>query len=160
MKYIDRVLGPNEEIVYETGLHWIIFATPMAVLAIAAFAAADLGARKSTVAGFVFFAFGTVGVIALVKAFIRWATTEIAVTTHRIVLKRGLIARDTIEINFNRIEGLDVKQTVLGRIFDFGTVVVRGTGVGLQPMRDISAPIELRKAAFGDLATSPRVAQR
>ncbi|WP_128970344.1 PH domain-containing protein [Bradyrhizobium tropiciagri] len=156
MKYIDRVLGPNEEVLYETGLHWIIFAAPIAVLAIAAFTAADLGNKKSPIAGFVFFAFGVVGVIALVKALISWATTEIAVTTRRIVLKRGLIARDTIEINFNRIEGLDVKQTVLGRIFDFGTVVVRGTGVGLQPMRNVSAPIELRKAAFGDLTACTR----
>jgi uncharacterized membrane protein YdbT with pleckstrin-like domain len=74
------------------------------------------------------------------------------VTTRRIVFKRGLIGRDTIEINFNRIEGLDIKQTVLGRILNFGAVIIRGTGIGVQPMRDVSAPIELRKAAFGDLA--------
>jgi len=153
MKYIDRVLGPNEEIVYETGLHWIVLAAPIAALAIAGIAGSEMNPNdigRTPLAGFVFFVLGFFGVISLCKGLLDWATTEIAVTTRRIVFKRGLIRRDTIEINFNRIEGLDVQQSILGRILDFGTVIVRGTGVGVQPMRDISAPIRLRKAAFDD----------
>ena len=83
------------------------------------------------------------------RVLIDWLTTEIAVTTHRVVYKRGLIARDTIEINFNRIEGLDIRQSILGLILNFGTVIIRGTGVGVQPMKYVAGPIELRKAAFG-----------
>lgn len=153
MKYIDRVLGPNEEVVYETGLHWIVLAAPLIALLISGFAASEMNPNnlgKAPLAALVFFVMGLFGLISLVRALIDWTTTEIAVTSRRIVFKRGLIGRDTIEINFNRIEGLDVKQTVLGRILNFGTVVVRGTGIGTQPMRDVSAPIKLRNAAFGD----------
>lgn len=153
MKYIDRVLGPTEEVVYETGLHWIVLAAPLIALAISGFAASETNPNdvgKTPVAGLVFFVMGIIGLISIIRALIDWTTTEIAVTTRRVVFKRGLIGRDTIEINFNRIEGLDVRQTVLGRILNFGTVIVRGTGIGAQPMRDVSAPIKLREAAFGD----------
>jgi uncharacterized membrane protein YdbT with pleckstrin-like domain len=98
---------------------------------------------------------GLISLIALCKSLINRATTEIAVTTHRVIFKRGLIARDTIEINFNRIESLDVRQPVVGRVLDYGTVIVRGTGIGAQPMRYISAPLEFRNAAFGDINTAP-----
>lgn len=153
MKYIDRVLGKNEEIVHETGLHWIVFLTPIACLTIAFVAVRDLNLNdvgKTPVAAFVAIIFGAMGLYGLIRSLIDWLTTEIAVTTHRVVYKRGLIARDTIEINFNRIEGLDIKQSILGRILNFGTVVIRGTGIGVQPMRDVAGPIDLRKAAFGN----------
>jgi uncharacterized membrane protein YdbT with pleckstrin-like domain len=153
MKYIDRVLGQNEEIIHETGLHWIVFLAPIACLIVAIVAARDLNPNdvgKTPVAAFVAFVFGIMGLCGVIRGLIDWLTTEIAVTTHRVVYKRGLIARDTIEINFNRIEGLDVRQSILGRILNFGTVVIRGTGLGVQPMRDVAGPINLRKAAFGD----------
>jgi uncharacterized membrane protein YdbT with pleckstrin-like domain len=151
MKYIDRVLGPNEQIIHETGLHWIVLAPPLAGLAIASFALTQvLTQPASTNAVILFFMFVLLCILGLCKALIAWATTEIAVTTRRIVFKRGLMARDTIEINFDRIEGLDISQSVLGRILNFGTVVVRGTGIGAQPMRKVSAPLDLRSAAFGD----------
>jgi len=149
MKYIDRVLAPNEQIVHETGLHWIVFLAPLACLAIASLAALSIEANDVGAAGFVAFIFGGFGVFFSLRALIDWLTTEIAVTTHRVVYKRGLIARDTIEINFNRIEGLDIKQSILGRLLNFGTVIIRGTGIGVQPMRDVAGPIDLRRAAFG-----------
>ena len=150
MKYIDRVLGPNEQIVHETGVHWIVFLGPLACLAIAFFAAQSIKPSDVGAAGFVVLIFGGLGLVFLFRALIDWWTTEIAVTTHRVVYKRGLIARNTIEINFNRIEGLDIRQSILGRILNFGTVVIRGTGIGIQPMRDVAGPIDLRKAAFGN----------
>lgn len=153
MKYIDRVIGRDEEIVHETGLHWIIFLAPIALLTIAFFAGLSVDWRdagKAPIAVLICIVFGALGLRALVAGLLGWWTTEIAVTTHRVVYKRGLIARNTIEINFNRVEGLDIKQSILGRILNYGTVVVRGTGIGVQPMRDVAAPIELRKAAFGE----------
>jgi uncharacterized membrane protein YdbT with pleckstrin-like domain len=105
MKYIDRVLAPNEQIIHETGLHWIVFLAPLTCLAIAFFAAQSVKPNDVGAAAFVVLIFGGLGLFFLLKALIDWWTTEIAVTTHRVVYKRGLIARETIEINFNRIEG-------------------------------------------------------
>jgi uncharacterized membrane protein YdbT with pleckstrin-like domain len=156
MKYIDRVLGRNEEIVHESRLHWIIFAAPMTAIIIGMAALSTIDRTRgdnSVVAVLTGIGFCGVGFVMLVRSFVDYWTTEIAVTTHRVVFKRGLIARNTIEISLNRVEGLDVKQSILGRILHYGTVIIRGTGIGVQPMRDIANPLDLRKAAFGDFGS-------
>lgn len=74
------------------------------------------------------------------------ATTEIAVTTERVIYKRGLIARDVGEINIDRIEGVAVHQGFLGRLFGYGQILIRGMGVGEVLLPIIEAPIEFRRA--------------
>ena len=75
--------------------------------------------------------------------FERW-TTEIAITNRRIILKRGFIRRDTAEMHMDKVESVDVNQSLLGRLFDYGDVTVRGTGAGLETLRLIDAPVEFR----------------
>lgn len=74
------------------------------------------------------------------------ATTEIAVTSERLVYKKGLIARHVGEINIDRIEGVSVRQGAIARIFGYGIVVIRGMGVGEVELPPIENPIEFRKA--------------
>ena len=73
----------------------------------------------------------------------RW-TTELAVTNRRVIYKRGFISRHTIEMNMDKVESVDVDQTILGRMMGYGNIVVRGTGSGLEPMRDIADPLTFR----------------
>jgi uncharacterized membrane protein YdbT with pleckstrin-like domain len=86
-----------------------------------------------------------VGLVFLAIAWIRYRTTEFAVTDRRIIAKSGLISRRTAEMFLDKVESLNVDQTIAGRLFDYGTVTVRGTGATLEPFRSISAPLELRK---------------
>lgn len=74
------------------------------------------------------------------------ATTEIAVTSERLVYKKGLIARHVGELNVDRIEGVSVRQGVLGRLLGYGRVLIRGMGVGEVLLPSIEAPIEFRRA--------------
>lgn len=74
------------------------------------------------------------------------ATTEIAVTTKRLVIKEGIVARRVDEMNIDRIESVHVTQSVLGRLLDFGVVMVRGMGVGEIALPVLAQPIEIRKA--------------
>jgi hypothetical protein len=74
------------------------------------------------------------------------ATTEIAVTTHRFVLKEGIVARNVDEINIDRIESVHVMQSVMGRILGYGSVMVRGMGVGEIFLPPVADPIILRNA--------------
>jgi Bacterial PH domain len=75
----------------------------------------------------------------------RW-TTEIAVTNQRVILKRGLIRRDTIEINMPKVESVDIRQSIFGRLLGYGTVIVRGTGGSFNPLTYVSQPLPLRRA--------------
>ena len=83
------------------------------------------------------------------RAWFDWWTTEIAVTDRRVITKTGFIRRKTTEMNMEKVESVDVDQSVLGRILDYGDVIVRGTGSGLAPMRNIDAPLELRNHITG-----------
>jgi uncharacterized membrane protein YdbT with pleckstrin-like domain len=87
----------------------------------------------------------------------RW-TTEIAVTSQRVILKRGLIRRDTIEINMPKVESVDVRQPVFGRLLNYGTVIVRGTGGSFNPLAYVSAPLPLRRAVRLAGQTAPNIA--
>ena len=86
------------------------------------------------------------GVLKFAQMLVIKATTEIAITTTRLVYKRGLVARYVGEMNIDRIEGVSVLQSVMGRIFNFGQVVVRGMGVGELILPVISDPVKFRRA--------------
>ena len=85
-----------------------------------------------------------IGVYTLVRAAIMYLTTEIAITDRRIIYKSGLISRRTLEMNVDKVESVDVNQSVLGSILDYGTILVRGVGTGLEPLNAIAAPLEFR----------------
>jgi uncharacterized membrane protein YdbT with pleckstrin-like domain len=85
------------------------------------------------------------GIVFLLWAFIRFKTTEFAVTDKRIIAKTGLISRNTVEMFLDKVESLHVEQGILGRILNFGTITIRGTGSTEEPINNISAPLALRK---------------
>ena len=90
-------------------------------------------------------AFGA-GLILWLIAYIRIRSTELAVTTKRVIVKHGFIRRSTIEINLSKVESIQVTQSLLGRMFDFGTLVIAGTGASHAPLEGIAEPLAFRKA--------------
>ena len=87
-----------------------------------------------------------IGLIFLIIAYIRYKTTELAITTKRVIVKSGFIRRSTIEININKVETIQVDQEILGRMFNFGTLVISGAGNPQAPIAGISGPMEFRRA--------------
>jgi len=63
-----------------------------------------------------------------------------------VIHKRGLVSRHTEEMNISKVETVDVDQGVGGRIFGYGTLIIRGTGGGWEPLRRISSPLAVRNA--------------
>ena len=90
-------------------------------------------------------AFG-LGLIFLVIAYVRYKSVELAVTTKRLIVKHGFVRRQTVEINLNRVESIQVEQGLLGRLFNFGTLIVAGTGTSHAPLTGIAEPMGFRKA--------------
>jgi uncharacterized membrane protein YdbT with pleckstrin-like domain len=86
----------------------------------------------------------TGGLILLSHLIVLW-TTEIAVTTYRFVYKTGFISRKTQEVSLNKIEEIVLEQSVWGRVFGYGKLTIRGTGVGVIELPDIDNPIEVRR---------------
>jgi len=124
--YVDSNLMPSETVLYRANVSkWSL--APLILLGILLLPAVG------------------VGLIFLVWAWIAYRTTEFAVTDKRLIAKTGLVSRNTVEMFLDKVESLNVAQTIPGRILNYGTVTIRGTGATSEPIKNISAPLVLRK---------------
>jgi len=154
MSYLDQVLQPGEKILYRTTVSWTLFIPGVALLVLALLVLGGLSAGiwRDVLVVIV----GVPAIVLIARAwFTRW-TTEIAVTNSRVILKRGFIRRHTIEMHMDKVESVDVDQSLLGRILSYGNITVRGTGSTFEPLRMIDHPLRLRAHVTG--ADSPRSA--
>ena len=148
MGYVDQVLEPDERVVFRTSLSWTVYgrAIGFAVIALA-LPVLTAGAPGWGPAVLVASALASLaGFISFLHAWFRRATTEIAVTDRRVVLKRGFIRRHTVEMNMQKVESVDVDQSQLGRLFNYGSVTIRGTGTTMERLARIDRPLKLRSA--------------
>ncbi len=81
---------------------------------------------------------------AWLKAWISVSSTELVVTDRRVIHKVGFISRKTREMNREKVESIDVDQSVGGRLFGYGTIIVHGTGSSWEPFTNISDPLAFR----------------
>lgn len=151
MAYVHSVLQPGETIKVIGRLHWTIFLRSILLATVSAVVAFYGEKSISQSLGAIFAYAGWVGLalaalLFLHAAFKRW-TTELSVTTHRVIYKRGFIWRHTVEMSLDKVETVNVDQTILGRIFGYGTIHVLGTGQGgIQGLRGIGSPVVIRNA--------------
>ncbi len=169
MLYVQQSLGPDEELVHMGAFHWMYtvqsfmaifwgFLFSIVILVGSVMMYVQLGKfppQTSWLEGlhyihpglralaFLSFVFG---LLSFAQMMVAKATTEIAITNNRLIYKRGLVARQVGEISIDRVEGVNVVQSILGRIFDYGRVRVRGMGVGEITLPVIEDPIAFRKA--------------
>jgi uncharacterized membrane protein YdbT with pleckstrin-like domain len=137
--YVRGNLLAGEEVVYETSLHPIVYVSPAAMI----FGGIILGFAVNPSIGAVLLGFG---VLALAGAWLRQWAGEFAVTNRRVIIKLGFISRRTIEINMSKVESVEVNQDIFGRMFNYGTIVVIGTGGTKEPFALIDDPLAFRRA--------------
>ena len=147
-RYIDDILQPGEKVLYSTNAHWIFYVPAIAAWIVALFL--FLLSRQTTTESIVLLWLAASAVVALVALywtltawFHRW-TTETDVTNMRVVHKTGFIKRRTFEMSLDKVESVDVNQSILGRIFNYGDVTVRGVGEGAETIDTIASPLEFR----------------
>jgi uncharacterized membrane protein YdbT with pleckstrin-like domain len=81
-------------------------------------------------------------------------TTEIGVTSQRFIYKRGLLWRSTHELQLRAIEEVNLEQSLLGRMLDFGRLELHGTGVDDIRLPPLADPLGLRKALQDGMAAA------
>lgn len=151
MSYVQSTLAPNERVLAVARFHWSYTAGAILWLAVGAGLTLWLWQRTGngfpSGIGWAVLAPAIIGAFMCVKMMINRATTEIAVTSARIVCKQGFIARRTSELPLTRVEEINVRQSVLGRILGYGKVLVSGTG-GDTPLAipTIDDPVAFRTA--------------
>ena len=155
MGYIEKHLIPGETVLYKTRLHTVAVLGPMLLALVLAVVGgvglyeAAQGSRAGTddaklfsVAGLILLVLaGITAVVGLVKR----NSTEMAVTSRRVLVKSGIMSRRTIEMMVSRIESIVITEPFFGRMFGYGTVVIRGTGGTPEPFHLIANPTEFRR---------------
>jgi uncharacterized membrane protein YdbT with pleckstrin-like domain len=124
--YVGSVISSGENVAYEARISlWSML--PMFVL------------------GLLLIPLFGIGLLFWLAAFIRYKSTELAITNKKIIAKFGFIRRDTIEMLLPKVESIQVRQSLLGRIMNYGSIIVSGAGNPQTPVLGISDPIQFRR---------------
>jgi uncharacterized membrane protein YdbT with pleckstrin-like domain len=147
-RYIDDILQPGEKVLYSTNAHWIFYLPAIAAWLLALIL---LFLSRSAVTESVILLCLSASAVAAIAAlywtsrawFHRW-TTETDVTNLRVVHKTGFIKRRTFEMSLDKVESVDVNQSILGRILNYGDVTILGVGEGKETISTIASPLDFR----------------
>lgn len=129
----------NEQ-VYQSKLHWIIFLKPILLLL--------FPIALSFVLGFQFQVFAVFALIAIgwiLTEMVRYHFTSLTIKSKGIVLQTGFWVQQTIDLPMRRIESIDVTQTLLGTLFNFGDIIITGSGGTRQVIGPIDNPLTCRR---------------
>ncbi|NPU69409.1 PH domain-containing protein [Bradyrhizobium sp. 83012] len=149
-RYIDEILQPGEKVLYSTNAHWMFY-LPAIGAWIVVFGLLVLS-RTTMNDNLVMLCLATSAVIAVVglywtvRAWFHRLTTETDVTNRRVVHKTGFIRRRTFEMALDKVESVDVNQTIMGRLLNYGDVTILGVGEGKETISTIAEPVAFRNA--------------
>jgi len=162
MSWTEKNLMKDERIIYQTQLHWFIFFRGIYFLFISELLLVggnylktmkpisvgkqqyplDSYSKYIVIAAIVLLAFTVIYEFVI---FLRLKTSEFVITNLRIILKVGILSTKTLEILLKKVETISIHQGLLGRIFNYGTVRVSGTGGGISAFAFIRSPNEFRE---------------
>ena len=131
MTYVERSLHDGEQIVFRAQYFWYY--------------------RWLVILGYVLGVLFTpvgLGVFILIYtayAHLKIRCTERAVTSWRVIQKKGIVALDTQEVMMNAIETITIHQSATDRLMGGGTVRVTGRGGIVIDLDNVDDPIILKK---------------
>ena len=149
-RYIDQILQPGERVLYSTNAHWMFFLPAIAAwIVVVVFLVLSRMVAADTLM-LICLAFAAVAALVALywtatAWFHRW-TTETDVTNFRVIHKTGFVQRQTFEMSVDKVESVDVNQSILGRILNYGDVTVLGVGEGGKTLDTIASPLAFRNA--------------
>ncbi|WP_319949927.1 PH domain-containing protein, partial [Klebsiella pneumoniae] len=123
--YVDQSLTRNESVISRAQTSWIPTIIPVII-------------------GILLLPFYGLGLLIIIPVLLRVWSTELALTNQRVIAKVGLIRRNTVELRIDKVESLGIHQGILGRIFNYGSIVIKGTGGTNTPIPNIKAPMQFR----------------
>ncbi len=140
MSYIDNHLLANEHVLYRTHTHWVIFLSSLFwfILSIVLLAQHEMIALAGVITLIV-------GLYDFLHSVIRYKTSEFALTNKRVLVKIGFIRRQSVETFLQKVEGIQVDQSILGRLFNYGSIIIVGTGGTRDQFSIIADPLQFRR---------------
>lgn len=151
MGYIERSLISGETLVYRTRLHWNVLIKPVIWGGVPlGTGCAVLTSRYAAAA----WALIPLGLFLLVFAFINYFSSEFGVTNKRVLIKTGFMGTHSFEMLLAKVEAIGVDQTLWQKIFNYGTIVISGTGGSKEKLPQITGPFEFRRQVQEQIAAT------
>ena len=169
-RYIRSVLMPGEEVVFATSLHWVVYLPGLIGVGIGVgfglwgipfltgLMPLDIALALQQPLRYGAILYTVFSCIQLFAAALRQSGTELVITDRRVMAKFGIISRTTYEISLNKIEGANLRQSAIGRLLGFGTIIVRGVGANMRPIFWIDSPAAFQNALLNQVSrvTQPK----
>jgi uncharacterized membrane protein YdbT with pleckstrin-like domain len=144
VSYIDGNLLPGEQVVFRTRVHWKILVGPL-LFAVVTFLPVVWLLTQGTWNNLVLIAPG-LGLLVFLAALVRRQSSDFAVTNKRVMMKVGVFSTRSVELLLGKVEAITVHQSLGGRIFGYGDIIVTGSGGTEEAFSSIQSPLELRRA--------------
>ena len=130
----------NQQVIYQARLHWVLFVWPILFL----IGSACLGIRFQSFHQVSLF-FMVLGLIWCGLAWLTYRFSSLTIKNKQIILRTGILVRQTIDVPMSKIESIDITQSIIGSLFKYGSIVITGTGGTRQSMTYISRPLTCRR---------------
>ena len=144
MPYPDQLLADDEQVVKHLHPHWITLILPTLAFLVTAAAASFLAAivPDGSLQQPLRIAIGVVALVIVIwlafVPFLRWRTTHYVLTTHRVLIREGILHHHGRDIPLNRINDVSFEQSLWERMIRAGTLMVESAGeAGQQVLKDI-----------------------
>ena len=149
MPFSPRHLNDGETLVLDLHPHWWFFGPESISLVVAMFSTVYLRSQVSgwwqTAVTYVGLAAIIVAMSWLIVALIKWRTTYFVVTSHRLIYRQGVVARNGVEIPLERVNNVNFEQSIFERLLQVGDLLVESGGQeGQQVFSDIARPEEVQ----------------
>ena len=146
-KFTTSSLLTGEKVFLRAQLSWLIFLSPLFFLVVALLACmisfvAGIGIVGYVIVGGMFL---YVAIRKSINAFVAYATTELVVTDRRVIGKHGFFNRSTVDLLLSKIESVQVEQSLIGRMLDFGSIGIFGTGGGGPKFAGVASPNKFKQ---------------
>lgn len=152
MKYLKSTLLNGEKVIYMTHPCRVVFVLPITTLLIALwlyFFGWQTAELRITIFQYPVYDIAALicagmGIFYFLQSYIAYTCSEYGITNKRVLMKTGLIQRNSFEIFLDKIEAVHVDQTITGRIFNYGSLVIVGTGGSTDPFLNLPNPLKFR----------------
>ncbi len=130
----------DSDVVYQARLHWILFFGPIAFACFAMILGIEFVQLKEVSLLLLFFALSWI-----VMTWVSYHFSSLTIKNKQVILRTGMLVRNTTDIPLTKIETIDIRQSILGSIFRYGTLVITGTGGTRHMIAYLEKPLTCRR---------------
>lgn len=130
----------ESNVVYRAKLHWVLFMGPVLLLCLALYLGVQFVQIQSISFLFAGFAF-----IWLIMTWINYHFSSLTIKKRQVILRTGMLVRKTTDIPLTKIESIDIRQSIMGSILRYGTLLITGTGGTKHTVGYLDRPLTCRR---------------